>query len=194
MSKLRQDVKDLGGELFKSNEKVTKLSVDCKTLLFNRDRLNQLVADQQKEIATLKDEQLRRAREREAYFRSFPFSEAGRALAGTYRERLIARYEISGAFVQQAAKVTSYFMGELCQKFDDINQSAGYPLDVDIQAVVGSIPRSIPDWRGDLNEAPDFEWWAGLWEEAATAEAAGLAGAPGAEYANAGDQEVVSAK
>lgn len=33
LAKLRQDAKDLEAELFKSNEKVTKLSVDCKSLL-----------------------------------------------------------------------------------------------------------------------------------------------------------------
>lgn len=80
LAKLRQDVKDLGVELFKSNEKVTKLSVDYKTLLFNWEKLNTLVSEQQKEISAFKEEALHRDRtisqEREAYFRSFPFLEA----------------------------------------------------------------------------------------------------------------------
>lgn len=74
LAKLRQDMKDLGAELFKSNEKVTKLSVDCKTLLFNREKLNALVADQQREIVALKEESLRRdqaaAHDQEVHFRS----------------------------------------------------------------------------------------------------------------------------
>lgn len=80
LAKLRQDVKDLGVELFKSNEKVTKLFVDYKTLLFNWEKLNTLVSEQQKEISAFKEEALHRdrtiAQEREAYFRSFPFLEA----------------------------------------------------------------------------------------------------------------------
>lgn len=73
-----------------------------------------------------------------------------------------------------------------------MNQSAGYFLDVDIQAVVKSIPRAIPGWHGDKNEAPDFEWWTVIWEEAATAEDGDLAGASGAQPANDRDQGVVS--
>lgn len=62
LAKLRQDVKDLGVELFKSNEKVNKLSVVYKTLLFNLEKLNTLVSEQQKEISALKEEALRRDR------------------------------------------------------------------------------------------------------------------------------------
>lgn len=187
MAKLRQDVKDLGAELFKFNEKVTKLSVDCKTLLFNREKLNKLVAEQQKEIAALKEEALRRdhaiAQEREAYFRSFPFSEAGRALAQTFRDLLIARYNLSGAFVKEAGKVASFFLGELCQKFYDLNQSKGYPLDFDAQEFISSLPGAIPDWEGDASETPEFEWWTGIWEEAvAVGEGALAEFFPGLEF------------
>lgn len=42
LAKLRQDAKDLGVELFKSNEKVTKLFVDCKTLLFKSGKAEQI--------------------------------------------------------------------------------------------------------------------------------------------------------
>lgn len=187
LAKLRQDIKDLGVELFKSNEKVTKLSVDCNTLLINPDNLNALVATQQKKIATLKEEALRRectiSRERESYFRSFPLSEVGRDLARTYRERLIARYNISGAFIKEAGKVASHFLGQLCQKFYDLNESKGFSLDFDAQAVVSSLPPAIPDWEGDASEDSTFEWWAGIREEAATTEI-------GAETeAQDGDQE-----
>lgn len=179
LAKLRQDMKDLGAELFKSNEKVTKLSVDCKTLLFNREKLNALVADQQREIVALKEESLRRdqaaAHDQEVHFHSFPLSEVDMALARSFRERLITRYNISRAFVREAGKVASFFLQELCQKFYDLNLSKGFPLDFEPQEAIRTLPRTIPDWEGDASETPDFEWWQGIWEEAVAAEAGALA-------------------
>lgn len=102
---------------------------------------------------------------------------------------MIARYNISGAFVKEAGKVASIFWGELCQRFYDLNQSKGYPLNFDEQEFVSNLPRAIPDGEGDASETPDFEWWAGIWEEAAAAEDGALVGVPGA-LADGGDQEV----
>lgn len=198
LTKLRQDVKDLGAELFKSNEKVTKLSVDCKTLLFNREKLNALVAEQQREIAAPKEEAFRRdqaaAQDWEAYFRSFPLSEVGMTLAGSFRERLTARYNIFGAFVKEVAKVASFFLQEICQKFYDLNQSKGFPLDFDPQEAIRTLPHAIPDWEGDATETPDFEWWQGVWEEAVATEVGALAEVPEAVARAGGNEEAASSE
>lgn len=114
------------------------------------------------------------------------------ALARSFRERLIAPYHIFGAFVREAGKVASFFLQELCQKFYDLNQSKGFPLDFDPQEAIRTLPRAIPNWEGDASETPDFEWWQGIWEEAVAAEAGALAETHEVVIGASADEEAAS--
>lgn len=187
LGQLRRDNKDLGAELFRCNEKADavgaallkekeetkKLRDDFQLLKLNREKLQGIVVDKEKEIARLKADLTHQAqvlaREREAYFRSFPFSDLGRSLSQQYREKLVAHFRISGAFVKEAAKITSFFMNSLLEAVHAAIVKSGFPLRLDNEALGRQIPKEIPNWPGDKNERPDFEWWSGIWEETAAA-------------------------
>lgn len=114
---------------------MTKLSIDCETILFNRDKVNKLVMDLQKEIDKMKAEQTRCAhavaKECEAYFRSFPFSDAGRALVPQYRQQLVAgRRYLS----------LPLFLAELSKAVQEVITQSGPPLKLDAASLIRSIP------------------------------------------------------
>lgn len=80
----------------------------------------------------------------------------------------MARFRISGAFVKEAAKITTYFMNNLLEVVHAVIAKSGFPLRLDNEELSRSIPKEIPNWPGDKHEPPNFEWWKGIWDETAS--------------------------